>query len=241
MNPKKEPAEKIIIALDTNNKNQALNLIKKLKNVRTFKIGLELFISEGPLMIQEIHKLGKRVFLDLKLHDIPNTVSGAVRSALKHEIKMMTLHASGGREMMKKAVEEAKELSEKTGVQKPFLLAVTVLTSLKNQELRQIGIKTSTNDQVLSLAHLAKDAGMDGLVCSPKETKMVKKEIGSDFLIINPGIRPLWAPRNDQKRVTTPSQAIENGADFLVIGRPVTQAPDPSEAFFKICQELNSS
>ncbi|MFW6123736.1 MAG: orotidine-5'-phosphate decarboxylase [Acidobacteriota bacterium] len=241
MKPKKEHAEKIIIALDVPKKNLAFNLVEKLKYVQTFKIGLELFISEGPSILQEIHNLGKKIFLDLKLHDIPNTVAGAIRSGFNHRVSMMTLHASGGLNMMKKAVNEAKQLSINTGDQKPLLLAVTVLTSLKQDELKQIGLKGKTNDQVLSLARLAKKAGMDGVVCSPKETKMIKKGVGKKFLIVNPGIRPLWASHNDQKRITSPREAVRNGADYLVIGRPVTQAPDPSEAFFKICQELDRS
>jgi orotidine-5'-phosphate decarboxylase len=241
MKPKKEQAEKIIIALDVPSKSLALDLVKKLKYVQTFKIGLELFISEGPSILQEIHNLGKKIFLDLKLHDIPNTVAGAIRSGFNHRVSMMTLHASGGLSMMERAAEEAMQLSINTGDQKPLLLAVTVLTSLKQDELKQIGLKGKTNDQVLNLARLAKKAGMDGLVCSPQETKMIKKEFSPDFLIVNPGIRPLWASKDDQKRITTPREAVQNGADFLVIGRPVTRAPDPEEAFFKICQELNRS
>ncbi len=240
MEPKKEHAEKIIVALDVRTKDRALDLVKQLKNVRTFKIGLELFVSEGPSLIRELHRLGKNIFLDLKLHDIPNTVAGAVRSGFRHRVRMMTLHAFGGMKMMKRAAAEAKNLSEETGEPKPLLLAVTVLTSLKGDDLRQLGIKTKLNDQVLKLAYLAKKAGMDGLVCSPKETKMVKKEVGKDFLIVNPGIRPLWASSDDQKRVTTPAQAVKNGADLLVIGRPLTQASDPEEAFLRIYRELDS-
>jgi len=239
MKPTKRPEDKIIIALDVPKKEIALNLIEKLKYVRTFKIGLELFISEGPSLLKKIHKMGKKIFLDLKLHDIPNTVAGAIRSGLQHRVSMMTLHASGGLDMMRRASDEANQFSIKTGIQKPLLLAVTVLTSFKQDELKQIGVKGKTNDQVLNLAGLAKQAGMDGLVCSPKETTLIKKEMGKDFLVVNPGIRPLWASKDDQKRITTPSQAIQNGADFLVMGRPVTQAPDPEEAFFKICQELD--
>ncbi|MBD3413584.1 MAG: orotidine-5'-phosphate decarboxylase [Candidatus Aminicenantes bacterium] len=239
MDPKKKHAQKIIIALDVKEKKLALDLVKRLPHVRTFKIGLELFTSEGPSIIQELQKQEKKIFLDLKLHDIPNTVAGAVRSGFKHRVSMMTLHASGGMNMMKRAAEQAHELHEKTGDPKPLLLAVTVLTSLTRDELKQIGIQTNADDQVLNLAHLAKKAGMDGLVCSPKETKMIQKELGDDFLLVNPGIRPLWASSDDQKRITTPAQAVENGADFLVIGRPVTQAPEPSKAFGRICRELD--
>jgi len=239
MKPKKKHAEKIIIALDFPKKEPALHIAKSLKYVQTFKIGLELFISEGPSIIQEMYDLGKKVFLDLKLHDIPNTVAGAVRSGFKHRVYMMTLHASGGMEMMERAVREAKDLQQKTGNQKPLLLAVTVLTNFRNEELRQIGVKAKSNDQVLKLASLAQNAGMDGLVCSSEETKMIKKEIGEDFLIVNPGIRPVGALKDDQKRITTPHQALKNGADFLVIGRPVTQAPDSEKAFLKICRELD--
>jgi len=240
MEPKKEHAEKIIVALDVRTKDRALDLVKQLKNVQTFKVGLELFTSEGTLLIQELHRLGKNIFLDLKMHDIPNTVAGAVRSGFIHKVSMMTLHAFGGVEMMKRAAAEAKNLSEETGEAKPLLLAVTILTSLKGDDLRQLGIKAKLDDQVLKLAFLAKKAGMDGLVCSPRETKMIKKEVGKDLLIVNPGIRPSWASSDDQKRVTTPAQAVKNGADLLVIGRPVTQASDPEEAFLRICRELDS-
>jgi len=241
MKPKIKHAEKIIIALDVPEKNQALDLVKKLKHVQTFKIGLELFTAQGPLIIQELHKLNKRVFLDLKLHDIPHTVAGAIRSGFNLGVSMMTLHASGGLTMMRRAAQEARELSEKAGNHNIWVLAVTVLTSLKQQELEQIGIRGKTNDQVLNLARLAKKAGMDGLVCSPKETELIRREIGQDLLIINPGVRPLWAAKDDQKRFTTPRQAVRNGADYLVIGRPVTQASDPEKAFFRICQELDGS
>jgi len=240
MELKKEHAEKIIVALDVRTKDRALDLVKQLKNVRTFKIGLELFASEGPFLIQELHRLGKNVFLDLKLHDIPNTVAGAVRSGFRHRVNMMTLHAFGGMKMMERAAAEAKNLSDETGDPRPLLLAVTVLTSLKSDDLRQLGIKTKLNDQVLRLACLSKQAGMDGLVCSSKETKMIKKEVGKDFLIINPGIRPSWASSDDQKRITTPAQAVKNGADLLVIGRPVIRASDPEKAFLRICRELDT-
>ncbi|HHF52191.1 MAG TPA: orotidine-5'-phosphate decarboxylase [Candidatus Aminicenantes bacterium] len=240
MEPKKELAEKIIVALDVRTKDRALDLVKQLKNVQTFKVGLELFTSEGTLLIQELHRLGKNIFLDLKMHDIPNTVAGAVRSGFIHKVSIMTLHAFGGVEMMRRAAAEAKNLSEETGEAKPLLLAVTILTSLKGDDLRQLGIKTKLDDQVLKLAFLAKKAGMDGLVCSPRETKMIKKEVGKDLLIVNPGIRPSWASSDDQKRVTTPAQAVKNGADLLVIGRPVTQASEPEEAFLRICRELDS-
>jgi orotidine-5'-phosphate decarboxylase len=241
MKPTKRPEDKIIIALDVPKKEIAFNLIEKLKDVRTFKIGLELFISEGPSLLKKIHKMGKKIFLDLKLHDIPNTVAGAIRSGLQHRVSMMTLHASGGLDMMKRASDEANQFSIKTGIQKPLLLAVTVLTSFKQDELKQIGVQGKTNDQVLNLAGLAQQAGMDGLVCSPKETTLIKKEMGKDFVVVNPGIRPSWASKDDQKRITTPRQAVQNGADFLVMGRPVTQAPDPEQAFLKICQELDRS
>jgi len=241
MKPTKRPEDKIIIALDVPKKEIAFNLIEKLKDVRTFKIGLELFISEGPSLLKKIHKMGEKIFLDLKLHDIPNTVAGAIRSGLQHRVSMMTLHASGGLDMMKRASDEANQFSIKTGIQKPLLLAVTVLTSFKQDELKQIGVQGKTNDQVLNLAGLAQQAGMDGLVCSPKETTLIKKEMGKDFVVVNPGIRPSWASKDDQKRITTPRQAVQNGADYLVIGRPVTQAPDPEQAFLKICQELDRS
>lgn len=237
MTQKENLAKKIIVALDVGTKKEALSLIKKLEGVEIFKVGLKLFTAEGPPLLGEIQAMGKKVFLDLKLHDIPNTVGEAVKSAIKHGAHMMTLHAAGGREMMERAVESAAEEAKAQKTEKPLLLAVTILTSLKNEQLEEIGMVSDTISQVFRLAHLAQEAGVSGVVCSPQEIEIVKKECGRDILVVAPGIRPSWAAAQDQKRIMTPALAFQKGADYLVIGRPITSAPSPQEAFFKILDE----
>jgi orotidine-5'-phosphate decarboxylase len=238
---KKENRDRIIIALDVQTKEEGIALVSKLKDARTFKVGLELFTAEGPALFKKLKALRKDVFLDLKLHDIPNTVAGAVRSAFRHGVKMMTIHTSGGREMMAKAAETARQVSAELGRPKPILLGVTVLTSLKGGELEEIGMGPDVARQVLRLAGLAKAAGMDGVVCSPQEIEVLRKEFGRDLIIVTPGIRPLWAAAQDQKRIMTPAEAIAKGADYLVIGRPVTGASSPQEAFLKVVEELDQA
>jgi len=238
---KKELARKIIIALDVKNKEEARKVLESLPEARVFKVGLELFTAEGPGMIDLVKSYGKEVFLDLKLHDIPNTVAGAVRAAVKHGVSMLTLHTSGGREMMKKAVETARETAEKENKPLPLLLGVTVLTSLKDDDLKEIGFSAGTREQVLRLARLATEAGIEGLVCSPQEIDLLRAELGQEIKIITPGIRPAWAEAQDQKRIMTPAEAIKKGADFLVIGRPITQAQPPAEAFARVVRELEAA
>ena len=230
--------KKIIIALDVKNKEEALAVVSGLKEARTFKVGLELFTAEGPTLFKKLKVLRKRIFLDLKLHDIPNTVAGAVRSAVRHGIQMMTIHASGGREMMARAAEAARETAEMDKVEAPLLLGVTILTSLKSADLDEVGMKPDLAGQVLRLAGLAKSAGMDGVVCSPQEIEILRQEYGRDLLIVTPGIRPAWAEAQDQKRIMTPAEALRKGADYLVIGRPITGAASPQEAFARIVEEL---
>ncbi|MBP1767940.1 MAG: orotidine 5'-phosphate decarboxylase [Candidatus Aminicenantes bacterium] len=233
-----DPKEKIIIALDVGTKREALALTGELKEARVFKIGMELFTAEGPALLEETVRLGKRPFLDLKYHDIPNTVAGAVRAATRNGVSMLTLHTSGGGEMMAAAARAAREESVRAGKDRPLLLGVTVLTSLKEEELRRVGIDRSVADQVLRLAALAKDSGLDGVVSSPHEIEIIKRECGGEFLVVTPGIRPAWAAAQDQKRIMTPAEAIDKGADYLVIGRPITGAPSPHEAFLKVLAEL---
>jgi len=230
--------KKIIIALDVKNKEEAVAVVSGLKEARTFKVGLELFTAEGPTLFKKLKVLRKRIFLDLKLHDIPNTVAGAVRSAVRHGIQMMTIHASGGREMMARAAEAARETAEMDKVEAPLLLGVTILTSLKSADLDEVGMKPDLAGQVLRLAGLAKSAGMDGVVCSPQEIEILRQEYGRDLLIVTPGIRPAWAAAQDQKRIMTPAEALRKGADYLVIGRPITGAALPQEAFARIVEEL---
>ena len=234
-------ADRIIIALDVPTKEEAIALVSRLKDARTFKVGLELFTAEGPALFRKLKALRKAIFLDLKLHDIPNTVAGAVRSAFKHGVQMMTLHTSGGREMMAKAAEVARERAAETGRPKPILLGVTVLTSLKGADLEEVGQPSDVAGQVLRLAGLAKAAGLDGVVCSPQEIEVLRKEYGRELVIVTPGIRPVWAAAQDQKRIMTPAEAVAKGADYLVIGRPITGAPSPNEAFLRIVEELGQS
>ena len=229
---------KIIIALDVKNKEEAAAAVSGLKDARTFKVGLELFTAEGPALFKKLKVLRKDIFLDLKLHDIPNTVAGAVRAAVRHGVQMMTIHASGGRDMMARAAEAARETAEAENVERPLLLGVTILTSLKSAELNEVGMKPDVAEQVLRLAGLAKSAGMDGVVCSPQEIELIRKEHGRDLLIVTPGIRPAWAAVQDQKRIMTPAEAIRKGADYLVIGRPITGAASPQDAFARIVEEL---
>jgi orotidine-5'-phosphate decarboxylase len=202
---------------------------------------MELFTAEGPALLEEVAGLGKQAFLDLKYHDIPNTVAGAVRSAVRLGVHMLTIHASGGREMLSRAAEAARSEAAATGRPKPVLLGVTVLTSLKDEQLREIGSATPVSDQVLRLATLARDSGLDGIVCSPHEIEVIKRELGRDFLVVTPGIRPAWAATQDQKRVMTPAEAVLKGADYMVIGRPVTGAPSPRDAFALIVRELGQT
>jgi orotidine-5'-phosphate decarboxylase len=231
--------QRIIVALDVENGEQGLALVRELKDARVFKVGLELFTAEGPQLLRDIKAMGKDVFLDLKLHDIPNTVGEAVRIGVRHGVRMMTIHASGGFEMMAKAADVARSESEKRHTPKPLLLGVTILTSLKNEELGSIGMIADTAAQVSRLAGLAKKAGMDGVVCSAQEIEIVRKDAGPEFLIVTPGIRPAWAAAQDQKRIMTPAQAIAKGSDYLVVGRPITQAPAPQEAFLRVWEEIN--
>jgi len=238
---KENPASKIIIALDVKNKEEATEVVSGLKEARTFKIGLELFTAEGPALFKKLKALRKDIFLDLKLPDIPNTVAGAVRSAVRHGVQMMTVHASGGREMMARAAAAARETAEAESLNRPLLLGVTILTSMKSDTLEEIGMKPDAAGQVLRLAGLAKAAGLDGVVSSPQEIEILRQEYGTELLIVTPGIRPVWAAAQDQKRIMTPAEAVAKGADYLVIGRPITGAPSPEDAFRRIVEELAQS
>lgn len=208
MNPK------LIVALDVDSLEKAKKLVDKLSPyVSIFKVGSELFVTSGPKIIDYINKKGRKVFLDLKFFDIPNTVEKATLAAAKHKVFMLTLHATGGLEMLRRAKNAFKGMKKR-----PLLIAVTVLTS-KDEK----GTKT----RVLDLARLSRKSGLNGIVCSPRETWLIKKVCGKNFIVVNPGIRPVWAAENDQKRVATPEEAIKSGADFIVVGRPITKAKNP--------------
>jgi orotidine-5'-phosphate decarboxylase len=231
--------DRLIVALDVDTEAKAVSLAEKLKDdVSIFKIGFELFSSCGPSVARSIAGLGLKVFLDLKFHDIPNTVSRAAVSVAKLGIFMLNLHALGGMEMMKKAAADVKSEAQRLGIERPRIIAVTVLTSMDEKELKKAGIDDNINREVLRLALLAKEAGLDGVVASPKEAALIRKEAGKDFLIVTPGVRPSWSSAGDQKRIATPAHAMRSGADYIVVGRPVTGADDPAAAARKIISEM---
>lgn len=227
---------RLIVALDVHSLKKAKALVDKLyPAVKIFKVGSELFTSCGPEAVRMIHNKGAKVFLDLKFHDIPNTVAGAVQAAKEMGVFMINAHSSGGEEMLKAAA-QARGRSKR-----PIILAVTVLTSLDDEELKKVGVKTLARAQVRALTLLAKSAGLDGAVCSPREIKAVRKACGKRFLIVTPGIRPARpgsagrggpasTKREDQKRIATPKKAVGDGADYIVVGRPITRAGDPLKA-----------
>ncbi len=227
-------AERIIVALDTPDPARAREIVESLApDYAHFKTGLEFFCSGGPRAVSDLQSSGANLFLDLKLHDIPNTVRGAARALASLDVWMTNLHASGGAEMMRAAREELADA---------LLIAVTVLTSFDEDTFRgHIGTDSSVEDTVRRWALASREAGLDGVVCSPQEIRVVREEVGRDFLIVTPGIRPAWAARGDQRRVTTPAEALELGADYLVIGRPITAAPDPREAAQRIAMEIEQA
>ena len=228
----KTTRDRIFIALDFPTAAQAMELVNRLGDeASSYKVGLQLFCSEGGSIVKQLSEMGKNVFLDLKFHDIPNTVAGAINSVSQLGANVMNVHCSGGMEMMKKAREAADECGGLT------VIGVTVLTSLDDENLKDMGYAHTTEGQVLLFARQAKEAGLNGVVCSPKEIEIIRSEVGDDFLLITPGIRPAWAAKGDQKRITTPSAALKKGASALVIGRPITAADDPVEAMRKIIAE----
>lgn len=230
--------KKIIVALDTIDISQALALTRLIPDVGAFKLGLEYFCANGPEGINKISETGIKIFLDLKFHDIPNTVAGAIKASLNMEPYMMTVHLSGGYNMLHRTMEEVKEYCAKNSLKIPLILGVSVLTSIDDNDFTSLGLIGKVEDQVIRLAKLAKDADLDGMVCSAKELKIVKKKMGQNLILVTPGIRPAGGIMNDQKRITTPSQAISDGADFLVIGRPITEAIDPVQALNNISLEI---
>lgn len=228
----------LIVALDFSDLESCRKLVKKLQGVvQIYKVGSELFTAHGWEAVEEIHRWGGKVFLDLKLHDIPTTVARTARVIASHGIFMFNVHASGGLEMMKQAKTAVDEISPK-GV-KPLLVAVTVLTSLEEKILaRDLGIQRPLREQVLALARLARSAGLDGVVCSPEETEFLRKELGKEFVLVTPGIRPSGSQKDDQSRILTPREAAQRGSNYLVVGRPVTAAPDPRAAASQILHSL---
>jgi len=225
----------VFCAIDTPHLSEAEALVESLRGkVGGIKLGLEFFMAHGPAGYRAIAAKGFPIFLDVKLHDIPNTVAGAVSSLLSLKPAFITIHASGGAAMLRAAADAAA----KAGTARPKLLAVTALTSLDGADLAAVGQDDDAGRQVMRLATLAKDNGIDGAICSPEEIPALREALGKDFILMVPGIRPSWAAANDQKRVMTPKQARDAGASYLVIGRPITKAANPSEAAQLVATEL---
>jgi len=238
----KNARERLIFALDVDNIDDARKWVEQLSGqVGVFKVGKQLFTKCGPEIVHLIQDGGGDVFLDLKYHDIPNTVAMAGLEALRLGVKMFNVHALGGYEMMAKLVEEVDKVCPRGNPERPILLAVTILTSSNEETLRGVGIDRPVEVMVPKLAKLAKDAGMDGVVASPKEVGLIREACGDDFAIVTPGVRPTFASQDDQKRVTTPGDALRAGADYLVIGRPISAAADPAAAAQLILEEMQEA
>ncbi len=231
----KNPGARIIIALDYADPRLALDLVEQLEPSRCrLKVGKELFTRGGPQLVENLRNRGYEIFLDLKFHDIPNTVAGACSAAADLGVWMVNVHALGGRRMMMAAREAVARAA-----QPPLLIAVTILTSMGEEDIREIGLAGAPADNVSRLAALAQQSGMDGVVCSPQELAMLRRQTGDDFRLVTPGIRPAWSAKGDQSRITTPVDAVRLGSDYLVIGRPITAADDPMVALNTIEQELS--
>ncbi len=229
----------VICAVDTTDVTLAKSLSDQLAGkVGALKLGLEFFTANGPAGVQQVANTQAPVFLDLKFHDIPNTVSKAVKATALLDTFILTVHTAGGCDMMKAAADAASDNTVKTGKRRPIVVGVTVLTSMDEKDLSGIGITVAVADQVKRLASLAQEAGLDGVVCSPHEIELIRKTCGRDFKLVVPGIRPAGSATGDQKRIMTPRQAVDLGADYLVIGRPITEAADPAAAAVAICSEL---
>jgi len=229
----KDLKEKIIIALDFANYEHAKTCVDHLEEAVFFKVGLQAFLEYGQSIIAYLKGENKKLFLDLKFKDIPNTVYNAVKSSFTYEPGFLTIHVSGGAEMIKKALEAAKERPGLT------ILGVTILTSLSGKDLEETGINLSTENAVLRLCELGLNNGLNSFVCSPLEIEPIRKRFGDDVTLVTPGIRPQWVAKGDQKRVFTPKMAVDAGSNYLVIGRPIIQAQNPSEAFNRILVDIS--
>ena len=237
MDQPKDPQQRIIVALDVDTRAEALSLVKLLRGkVGLFKVGGQLFSAEGPPVVEDILRLGEQVFLDLKFHDIPNTVVKSALAAQRMGVSMFTLHASGGLKMMASVAASLKDGTPED--RRPLVLGVTVLTSLGEEDLKELGLDMPVSDQVVRLANLAKRAGLDGLVAAPLEVPLLRKHLGHSLKLVTPGIRPVGSDLHDQNRIATPAAALQAGADFLVIGRPITASRDPLKSLEEILQSV---
>jgi len=238
--PMNNPKDKIIFALDVEHFAEAQRWVNLLKDhIGLFKVGKQLFTHAGPKVVDMIRQKGQKVFLDLKYHDIPNTVAKAGEEATKLNVAMFNLHALGGVEMMKKTVEASRAMAKNLGIPKPIILAVTILTSMDEGALKEVGVQGPIIEEVGRLAFLASKAGVDGVIASPQEIGIIRERCGGKFLIVTPGIRAPSDKKDDQKRTLTPKEAISAGANYLVIGRPIKEAKDPLEAVQKIIEDIS--
>jgi orotidine-5'-phosphate decarboxylase len=235
-----KPKERIILALDVSDYNEAVDMVSNFKDhIEIFKVGSELFTSAGPKIIETIHSMGKKVFLDLKFHDIPNTVIKSSLAVAKQGIFMFNVHTMGGYEMMHAAAKALSEFALDNNSVRPKLIGVTILTSIDQTALKDdLGVELRMSAQVKHLATMAERAGMDGVVASAEDAEMIRAQTGKGFLIVTPGIRPSWVETDDQKRTLTPKKALQMGADYLVIGRAITSQPAPLEALKRIESEI---
>ncbi len=233
--------DQLLVALDVDSAARAGELAEGLQGLAGgFKIGSELFTAAGPDVVRALVARGHRVFLDLKFHDIPQTVAAAVAKAVEWGVFMLDLHVAGGREMMRAAAEAVVERAEAVGIERPRLIGVTVLTSLTQGDLQALGIGWGVEEQTLALARLAKESGLDGVVTSPHEVRAIRRRFGPDLLVVTPGIRPKAAEPDDQRRIATAREAVRAGADYVVVGRPILTAADPVEAAEQLVAEMET-
>ncbi|HEY9810926.1 MAG TPA: orotidine-5'-phosphate decarboxylase [Halomicronema sp.] len=233
------PNNRIIVPLDVPSEADALALVDALPEVCFWKVGLELFVSSGPSILSQLKDRQKQIFLDLKLHDIPNTMAGACRAAGRYGVDLLTIHATAGRKALEASQLAAVEGATLGGMEPPKLIAITLLTSLSSRDLAfDLKVPVELPEFALQMALLAKESGLPGVVCSPQEVAGIKQVCGDDFLVVCPGVRPVWAEAGDQRRAMTPGEAIRAGADFLVVGRPITSAAVPADAFKRVCDEI---
>ena len=233
------PQSRIIVPLDVSSETAAVALLDRLPQVEFWKVGLELFVSTGPTLLEELKSRQKKIFLDLKLHDIPNTMAGACRAAAAYRVDLLTLHAPAGKAALTASHQALQDGAAAAGTTPPTAIAVTLLTSINPRTLAfELKVPLELTDYALQMALLSQESGLGGVVCSPQEAQQLRQVCGDDFLLVCPGVRPSWADKNDQQRAMTPAAAIQAGANYLVIGRPITQADDPLAAFDQICDEL---
>lgn len=231
--------DRIIVPLDVPGEAQAIALIDALPQVTFWKVGLELFISSGPSILNKLKSRNKRIFLDLKLHDIPNTMAGACRAAGRCGVDLLTVHAAAGSQALVAAQQATVKGAQQSGNSPPEVIAVTLLTSIGTEALStELGVSLLVEDYAAQMAQLARSSGLAGVVCSPHEATALRGLCGDDFRLVCPGVRPVWAQQGDQRRTMTPAEALKAGADYLVIGRPITQAADPAAAVKRICEEI---